>query len=318
MTSDNSGDNPAHAQKTRIGLYVCTFKRNEALGRLLESVRSASEAVSHKADIGVVVVDDNADGAAESVVKSFEHRFPLGLHYKRSGKQNISIARNIGLEAAMELGDWVAMTDDDIVVPEDWFVRHLDLQERTGAGATTGPLKLVFEHGGDWIRSEPFDQVGILSYEEESVSPECATGNSMISTDFLRSNPEIRFDPDLGVVGGEDMVFYRAAVAKGLVPRFSSRLAVSEMEPPKRSTLSYQLSRSMWMGNTEYETNLRSGQATRSRLVLRGGRRLLRGLRRPISQLKNRDRPQIRYALALVAQGLGMMIGVFGIVLDHR
>lgn len=304
--------------KTSVCLYVCTYQRNDALGRLLESVRVSAEQSASTIDVGVVVVDDNPGGDAKIVVDQFDHDFPLGLHYRQSGKQNISIARNIGLETAMRLADWVAMTDDDIVVPANWFAQHVALQTKTDCGATTGPLRLVFEHGGDWIREQPFDQVGLLDHDEGSISPECATGNSMISSTFLIEHPDIRFDPALGVVGGEDMVFYRAAVAAGLVPRFSRSLAVSEMEPPKRSTYGYQLSRSLWMGNTEWETNLRSGQATKGRLVLRGTKRALLGACRPFGRLARRDAPEFRFAGALVAQGAGMVLGLFGVVLDHR
>ncbi len=304
--------------RTPIVLYVCTHKRNDELLRLLESVKLAASAVADKAEVGVVVVDDNPDGRAKAVVEGLANSFELGLHYRKSGKQNISLARNIGLEAAMELGDWVLMTDDDIVVPTDWFEQHLELQQRTGADATTGPALLVFEHGGDWIRDEPFGQVGLLDYEEESSPPECSTGNSMIRSDFLATHPEIRFDPGLGTAGGEDMVFYRAAISAGLLTKFSTKVAVYEMEPAIRSTYRYQLRRSLWMGNTEYETNLRSGRATRLRLFLRANKRAGLGLSRPVVQMLGRKRPQLRYSSALVAQGVGMMLGQFGVVLEHR
>ncbi len=304
--------------KTPIALYVCTHQRNDELLRLLESVVVATNDVVDTVDVAVVVVDDNPDGRAESVVDSFEHNFSLGLHYRHSGKQNIAIARNIGFEAAMEYGDWVLMTDDDIVIPADWFAQHLALQDRTGADATTGPALLTFEHGGDWIREQPFDLVGLLDYEEESMPPECSTGNSMVRSAFFVEHPKIRFDPGLGIAGGEDMVFYRGAIAAGMVPRFSKKVAVYEIEPASRSTYQYQLSRSLWMGNTEFETNLRSGQASRLRLFLRASKRALGGLSRPARRVSKGGSPQFRYAGVLIAQGIGMGIGQFGIVLDHR
>jgi glycosyltransferase involved in cell wall biosynthesis len=304
--------------KTPIALYVCTHQRNDELRRLLESVVIATKHVEERAEVGVVVVDDNPDGRAQSVVDSFENNFSLGLHYRHSGKQNIAIARNIGFEAALELGDWVLMTDDDIVVPADWFAQHLGLQDRTGADATTGPALLTFEHGGDWIRDQPFDQVGLLDYEEESKPPECSTGNSMVRSAFFVEHPEIRFDPGLGVAGGEDMVFYRGAIAAGMVPRFSKKVAVYEIEPASRSTYQYQLSRSLWMGNTEFETNLRSGQASRLRLLLRASKRALGGMSRPVHRVSKGQSPQFRYAGVLIVQGIGMGIGQLGVVLDHR
>jgi len=240
-------------------------------------------------------------------------------HYRHAGSQNISIARNTGLDAASQIGDWVAMTDDDIMVPEDWFIAHLDLQERTGADATTGPLLLQFpEDAASWIHDEPFDRFGLLDFGEDENVPICATGNSMLRAAFLLEHDDIRFDPELGVLGGEDMVFYRAAVGRGLKCYFSTKTAVFEVEPHDRSTLKYQLGRAMWMGNTQYLTNHRSGDATGNRLFLRGGRQVARALVRPVTRLLNREAPQLRFAAALVCEGVGMMAGRFGVELDHH
>ncbi len=304
---------------TRIAVYVCTYKRNEPLARLLGTLQIAADAVASQAEVGVVIVDDNPDGRAAEVVDQFDHHFALGLHYRHAGSQNISIARNTGLDAASQMGDWVAMTDDDIMVPEDWFVEHLALQERTSADATTGPLLLQFpEDASSWIHDEPFDRFGLLDFEEDASVPICATGNSMLRASFLLDNPDIRFDPELGVLGGEDMVFYRAAVGRGLKCHFSTRTAVFEVEPHERSTLKYQLGRAMWMGNTQYLTNQRSGDATKNRLFLRGGRQLARALMRPVSRLISREAPQLRFSAALACEGVGLMAGRFGIELDHH
>ena len=304
---------------TRIAVYVCTYKRNEPLVRLLGTLQAAADAVSDRAAVGVVIVDDNPDGRAQVVVDGFDHHFPLGLHYRHAGSQNISIARNTGLEAASQIGDWVAMTDDDIMVPEDWFVQHLDLQARTRADATTGPLLLQFPTDApSWIHDEPFDRFGLLDFAEDEKVPICATGNSMLRASFLIEHPDIRFDPDLGVLGGEDMVFYRAAVGQGLQCYFSTKTAVFEVEPHERSTMRYQLGRAMWMGNTQFLTNHRSGDATRLRLFLRGGRQVARALVRPMSRVASGARPQLRFTAAMACEGLGMMAGVFGVELDHH
>jgi len=285
----------------------------------LHTLHSAAQHVLPDAEVGVVVVDDNPDGRAQAVVEQFGPEFPLGLHYRHAGSQNISIARNVGLEAAAEFGEWVAMTDDDIVVPEDWFRQHLELQARTSADATTGPLLLKFP--GDapsWIHDEPFDSFGLLDYDEDARVPICATGNSMLRATFLAENPSIRFDPDLGVLGGEDMVFYRAAVGAGLRCHFSTKTAVFEMEPDERSTLRFQLGRAMWMGNTKYLTNIRAGDASRFRLLLRSGKVMVGAMLRPARLLAGGKPPQLRFALALFAEGLGTMLGQVGVKLDHH
>lgn len=302
-----------------VCLYVCTFRRNEPLRRLLRSLAVSARRAGPRASIAVVVVDDNPDGSARPVLEEFGTTFERGIHYRHSGAQNISRARNMGLDAAMEIGSWVMMTDDDVVVPEDWFERYLDIQARTGADAVTGPLLLTFDRDSPpWLRSQPFATVGLMPGDEERSTDICATGNSMVSTAWLRDHPDIRFDRDLGEAGGEDMVFYRRATEAGLDARYSAGVAVQALEPPERARYRYQLYRALWIGNSQFVTNHRTQAATRARLLLRGGRRAVAGIRRPIGRLRKGEAPQWRFAGAQIAEGVGLVLGAGGVVLRHR
>jgi len=304
--------------RTSIVLYICTHKRNAELARLLATVRAAAEEATDVASLGVVIVDDNPDGRAAEVAQEFEGVFEGGLLYRHSGKQNISLARNLGLETAYPLGNWVAMLDDDVVVRPDWLTELMALQRRTGADATTGPLLLTFPEGASWIASQPFADIGLHDADEDGNVDECQTGNSMLRSSFLAENPAIRFEEDLGVIGGEDMVFYHAAVQAGLQAFYSKRVAVEEPEPPERSTLTYQLARARWMGNTEYVTNTRNGVATKAQLAFGGTKRIVKGLIRPARQVLQGQPPQFRYALAVASEGIGIWAGVAGQELAHR
>jgi glycosyltransferase involved in cell wall biosynthesis len=302
-----------------IAVYVCTHQRNGPLRRMLDSLAVAAERVQPDVEIAVVVVDDNPDGRAREVVDGFDGPFVRGLHYRHSGAQNISVARNTGLEAAAELADWVAMTDDDQVVVAGWFEAMVAVQARTGADAVTGPVALRYAHGAaSWLTDQPFS-----SFMEAPVQVDgsqvgvCSTGNSMIRSSFLVDHPEIRFRPDLGVVGGEDMVFYRAAVSAGLDARYSTEaLCYAEMSAD-RETYRYQLHSSYWLGNSEYLTNFESGEASRGRLALRGLRRLVEGAVRPAQRVARRQSPQWRFTGALIARSLGVLVGAAGIKVAH-
>lgn len=312
------GDGPATARH-RIALYVCTHQRNEPLRTLLTSVQVAADHAAAVAEIGVVVVDDNPDGRAKGVTDSFEHRFPLGLHYRHSGAQNISVARNLGVETALSIGDWVAMTDDDIVVAPDWFTALVGVQLETGADCVTGPAYLRFADSSPrWLRTQPFGEVGLFDHEELAVITEGSTGNSMIRSSFLIEHDDVRFEPELGTLGGEDMVFFRRAVDHGLVSRYSRRVAVTEPFVGDRSTYRYHLYRSLWIGNTDYITNTSSGRATRGRVVLRAAKRAVVAVARPARQLVGRRPPQLHFTLALLAQSAGMVLGAVGVRLPHR
>lgn len=307
------------ADRTTIAVYVATFRRNEALTRLLESILVAAERVTDRAAVAMIVVDDNPDGAAKEVVAQFDGRFELGIHYRHVGLGNISLVRNVGLETGIELAEWVAMTDDDCVVSAEWLDELLATQARTGADAVTGPCVLHIPEGSPaWMTDQPFLHEGLMDDSDDAEMPVAATHNSMVSSEWFRRHPDTRFDPDLGVVGGEDMVLFRTANRQGLSIRFAARAVVHGYESADRTTFRYRLRSNYWLGNTECVTNLALGMASRPRLFLRGGRLMLAAIARPFTRLARRQAPQWRFALALGAQSCGLMLGALGVRRAHH
>ena len=301
--------------RTTVAVYVCTYRRNELLATCLKALAVAAHAADDIADVGVVVVDDNADGRAEAVVRDAGDDFPLGLHYVHVGKGNISLARNAGLEAAARRAEWVAMTDDDCQPDEQWIAELLATQRRGGYDAVTGPLRFTPPPDSPrWLREQPFF---LIDYEEQRAAEIAYTNNSMIRSAFLTAHPEVRFDPSLGVVGGEDMVFYHQAIEAGLRIGYTPTAFVTSIDDATRTTYGHQIRYYTWLGNTEATTNRRLGHAGAGRLVGRGARRLLNALARPLERLAARQSPQWRYALAMCASAAGMILGAFGIELSH-
>jgi succinoglycan biosynthesis protein ExoM len=307
------------APPVTVAVYVCTHERNESLCSMLDALGVAADHASPDVAVAAVVVDDNPDGRAREVVDKFEGRFPLGIHYCHSGKRNISIARNLGLEAAASLADWVAMTDDDCVPSPEWISAFVETQRRTGADALTGPLMLRFPDGSPaWLEEEPFAE-GESGLLDDGIPMDVAqTHNSMISAAWLNDHPDIRFEPALGKLGGEDMVFYKRNVAAGMHIHYARAAVVHEVVGSDRATLRYQLRHQYWLGNSEYVTNTESGHAGRVRMLLRGCRRLVGALARPFARVARRQRPQWRWTLAVVLRALGIIVGAAGVRVDHH
>ncbi len=286
---------------------------------MLDSLEVASNQAAGRARLGVVVVDDNADGSAKIVVDDSAHTFPLGLHYRHTGSGNIATARNAGLEAAMELADWVAMVDDDQVVVPEWLSELLRIRDEQDADAVTAPVYARFaEDSPSWILDQPFADLWCTPEKPDGAPvTDLQTANSLISTAFLVEHPGVRFSTDLGLTGGEDMVFYRAALDAGLKAHYSHKAVNWELEPPERATYRYQLWRNLWHGNTEAVTGLRAGRDSRFRLLARAAKRGSVALSHPVRQLGQRNRPQLRYALAYSLQSVGLILGAAGVELKH-
>lgn len=286
---------------------------------MLDSLETAADYAAAVAELGVVVVDDNPEGDAEAVVAESNRRFPLGLHYRHCGSGNIARARNTGVEAAMKLADWVAMVDDDQIVVPEWLSELVRVQATTGADAVTAPVYARFDDRAPaWVHEQPFADLWCTPDRDDGAPvDDLQTANSMISTEFLRRHPDVRFSADLGRVGGEDMVFYRAALSRGLRAHYSLYAISWELEPPERATFGYQLRRNLWHGNTEAVTQLRAGRDTRLRVVARAGKRAWVALLHPIRSLQDGHGPQLRYALAYGLQPLGLLLGAAGVRLSH-
>ena len=305
-------------KRTRIAVAVCTYRRNDSLGVLLRALVSCADHVRDRAAIGVAVIDDTAEGLARPVAEHFADQFELGVAYRVSGKQNISMARNLALETALGIGDWVAMTDDDCEPPPHWLEALLDVQERTAADAVTGRMVRRAPSGSpNWINDQPFLTLGVEELPNAAEMTSAATFNTMISSDWLMTNPSVRFEPAFGVIGGEDMVFFRAARAAGLQIRFSERGFVYENEPPERATLGYQLYVHFWHGNSAALACIESGMK-RSRMFLHGTASLGRAFVRPGIRVLRRQKPQLRYGLAQVLHATGKLLGTAGVRINHR
>ncbi|MFN3218457.1 MAG: glycosyltransferase [Acidimicrobiales bacterium] len=317
--------NDSTPEAPSLAVYVCTHRRNDHLAVTIDSIVTSAKHAAGRARVGIVVVDDNPDGSARSVVDGFADTtrgagLDLGIHYRHSGAQNISKARNLGIAAAMDLADWVGMVDDDEIVDDEWVAQLFAVAERTGADAVTGPVFVEYaDDAPDWLRSQ---RIGRLFEAPQSVDgaavDHASTGNSMISTAWLAAHPTHRFRDDLGTSGGEDMVFYRAAIGAGLRAHYALHAAAREVAPPERSTFEYVLRRSLWMGNTTAVTNLEAGLAGRGRLAVRALKSIAAAIAYPLRRLIRFRPPELRYTAARITWAAGLVSGIGGYRQRHR
>lgn len=303
----------------RLIVGVCTYRRNEQLVRLLEGLLVAVEAAAGRCTVGVAIIDDTAAGEARQTVGPYADRFELGLHYRVSGKQNISIARNMALAVGLEHGDLLATTDDDCVPDPQWIVQLLHVFERDGVDAVTGPqLRVAPEHCPAWVTDQPFLAEGVALFDDGAPMAVASTHNSMISTRWLADHATARFDPALGVLGGEDMVFSKHAHQLGMRISYARHAVVYEHQPRDRCTLGYLARNAWWLGNSQYVTSITAGDAGRGRLVVHGCAEACRAIARPFRRIARREPPQWRFAFTSVLRAMGILAGAVGRRVSHH
>lgn len=310
MTSDA-------VDRDQVAVVICTYRRPDVLGRLLDRlVECASDAAS-VATVGVVVVDDDPAASARHAAASRADAFELGLDYRVTGSGNISVARNTTLDAGSEMAPWVACIDDDCLPALDWLTQLVTVRRRAEADAVCGACEEVAPPGAPtWLVEEPFLEALTTGVDGERTT-EGHVKNLLLSASFVAAHG-VRYDERLGRAGGEDAKFLHELDRAGIDRRFASHAVVREQLPAERTTLRYQLRRRFWFGNTESVTSIENGRASRLRMFVSGARQCLRAAVGPFTRLARRSPPWWRFSLSELLRGVGRVLGAVGVVVEHR
>jgi glycosyltransferase involved in cell wall biosynthesis len=302
---------------TSVAVVVCTYHRNDLLERFLAAVERCADAAGPDVRVGVVIVDDSADAAAEVVAKAWASAFALGVDYRNTASRNIAIARNAALEGGTAMADWVAMTDDDCAPEPAWIVELLACARRTGADGVSGGRRYVVPAGSPrWLHEQGFLAEPEQDGDGERI-PWGITANLLLSSAWLSAHPGVRFDVEYGRVGGEDMRFFADAAAAGLDLRRAVGAVVEELLHGDRSRLRGQLRMIFWFGNSEYVVNAAHGLG-RTRLLARAGRRAARSVAAVPARVRDGRGVQGRRLLADLVHAAGLASGAVGLKLAHH
>lgn len=100
---------PQADQGVRISVVVCCYNGAERIGACLQSLQKLNYR-----NYEIIVADDGSEDDTADIAEAFN-----GVQVLRLKHRGLSAARNAGAHAAT--GEWIAYTDDDCVVDEDWL-----------------------------------------------------------------------------------------------------------------------------------------------------------------------------------------------------
>jgi GT2 family glycosyltransferase len=175
--------------------------------------------------------------------------------YQLQPQLGIPFARNHVLDISEQEGcDFTTFVDDDEVVTPTWLVellaeitsRELDL-----IGGPVGILPLPDQ--STWLQRSINSYLirHFEKFEQRNARRHAAgrdhqillyTNNWMIRSSFLEKTG-VRFDERLGLSGGSDVSFCRAATIAGARTGWAPKAAVREKMPPERLSILYQYQR---------------------------------------------------------------------------
>lgn len=200
---------PGTGDAIAVTIGVPTYRRPELLAALL---RALPDRIAECADLGVdvevLVVDNDAAGSAREVAANAA----LPVRYVVEPTPGIVAARNRLLDECADR-DLLAFIDDDEVPRAGWLSALITTWRAFDADAVTGRVISVFDDDVDpWLlasgtfRRPPRPTGTVLSV--------AAAGNLLLDLRAVRRFG-VRFDPSLGLGGGEDTLFTRELVGRG-------------------------------------------------------------------------------------------------------
>src|SRR6516225_2995473 len=232
--------NSTHSRAIELTVCICTFRRPSVLSAI-GSIAKHSELPNLK--VRILVIDNDSEPRARNIVTEFRNRTAIHVDYKHFPGQNISTARNAGLDAATT--PWLVFVDDDEYASTNWLAELV--ASRDGANAVFGPCEAIYSEGTlDWIRQGDYHSNRITERDRITTG---YTSNVLIDMAFVRRHG-LRFDPALGRTGGEDTMFFHAMYRKGGVLRYASGAVVYESVVQSRANFAWVVRRRYRAGQT--------------------------------------------------------------------
>jgi succinoglycan biosynthesis protein ExoM len=230
-----------------ISVCVPTYKRPQMLARCLGALTTQEQ---RDFTYSIVVVDNDAEQSAKSLVKGWESGSATGISYVPEPEQNISRARNTAVANAH--GEYVAFIDDDEFPEPAWLLTLYETCQRFSVDGVLGPV--LPHYAGtppDWlVRSGLCVRSSFPTGTALRDSRYMRTGNVLFRKRIVEEL-DAPFDPRLGRSGGEDADFFDRMLAAGRTFVWCDEARVREEVPVERQTVNYHLKRAFIRGVTE-------------------------------------------------------------------
>lgn len=265
-------------ENLRVTVAIPSFRRPEQLSLLLAAL-PARLAEASAATVDVLVVDNSPEGSARPTVAAA----PLPVRYAHETTPGISAARNRALDESRGSHLLAFLDDDEIPLP-GWLSSLLDTWRIHRSAAVAGRVISVFAEGTDpWlIASGTFRRAQRATGSRLTTA---AAGNLLLDLSQVR-RLGLRFEPSLGLSGGEDTLFTRELVERGGTIVWCNESAAEDHVVPSRLTRDWANQRAFsaangWVNVTLHLEKRRSRRfAARGRFLLGGGARMAAGLAR--------------------------------------
>ncbi len=250
--------------ENHISVCVCTYKRPKLLAKLLDEIQN--QKTLDLFTYSVVVVDNDKQQTVKNIVESIQKNSNIEIAYYVETRRGISHARNKTIEKAK--GNFIAFIDDDEFPEEDWLLNLFNTCIEFDADGVIGNVLPYFEESPpDWLRK------GKFGFKHSGKTGTCLATGSTSNAFIKKSVTEFEkpsFDPDFGLSGGEDSVFFQRLIKNGYVFVACAEAIVHEFVPSQRMSKTYLLKRYLLEGaNTIRIFRITESFASKMKLLLK-------------------------------------------------
>lgn len=172
-----------------LTVAVCTYNRCVGLDKTLASIVSAIR--PEHSSVEIIVVNNNSADATPQIIEKYaaaDERIK-GIFAREQGHSH---ARNAAIEAAR--GEYIAFTDDDVLVDENWLVDLSKVIDEEHPGCVGGKVLPLWESvRPDWLGPEFYPMLALLDFHSDRVRldiPKVWGANMCLSMDVVRRNGE--------------------------------------------------------------------------------------------------------------------------------
>lgn len=231
-----------------LSVCICTLRRPEGLRELLAHLDRQKLPADLEHGVEIIIVENETDGPAEAVCAAYARAGRFPIRFAAEAPRGIAFARNKCLDMA-SASDFIVFIDDDEFPEPDWLVQLHSAQARLQADVVAGPVVASYvEPPPAWLKNGRFHHLPRHPTGERLSW--CATGNVLFRAALVRDTP-LRFDEDLGLSGGEDVLFFERASRAGYRITWCDEAIVYERVPTDRMTVGWVLQRAYRLGNSE-------------------------------------------------------------------
>jgi succinoglycan biosynthesis protein ExoM len=227
-----------------VSIVIPTFRRPAALSRCIDSciAQTGLDRLAYE----VVVVDSCPQRSARDTVHGIASRGCQQIVYTHQPLPGIAQARNHGITTAR--APLIAFIDDDECADPNWLTHLLGTQSKFDADVVFGRVVGVIEENSSADPEFVRDFYSIdLRQQSGPIMDEGGSGNVLLRKERCFQGG-YAFNPQLGFVGGEDVLFFRQLARTGATMVWCCEAVTYEMIPFRRTTHAYILRRCIVRG----------------------------------------------------------------------